>query len=210
MEGLGTSFDAKTSINIKEKVRKAKKSGNTDTTELQKIIRKYKNKREFINLFGNGEKGKFDKFVVNTFLMGKVNKEWMVKLMKKKYTDTKENRRILVEEGEEGFDWGQLLSELKYWIYLISWMVKIGVYFLINKINSKQTITKGQMTFISLHRKIHFVLFNLVSIDVAFIGTRTLLHLSIQGRLGFQIFLTGVIYVLMMMDIIEVGYISAT
>lgn len=55
--------------------------------ELQKILAKYKIKKEFIIIFGNGVKGKFDKYLVDYFLIGKMDKAWMKKLITRKYEE---------------------------------------------------------------------------------------------------------------------------
>lgn len=54
------------------------------------------------------------------------------------------------------------------------------------------------------------MLFNLISVDVAFIGTRTLLHSKIQMALGFYLTITLLLYTLMLLDIIEVAWISGS
>jgi histone deacetylase complex regulatory component SIN3 len=181
LDGLGKAFDAKTSTDIKGEVRTAKSEEDNDE-ELKNVVKQYKKKRAFINMSGNGNKGKFDTYVVDTFLVGKSKKNWMDKMLKEKYETEffmDEETRILLEETEEGIDWGQFFGEAKYWVYFISWFIKIGAWVLIKSANSRQKITDGQVKFIGIQRKIHFVLFNLISIDVAFIGTRTILHLDI-------------------------------
>jgi hypothetical protein len=66
------------------------------------------------------------------------------------------------------------------------------------------------VTFINVQRKLHFVLFNLVTIDVAFIGTRTLLHTRYHSAVFFPYFMTLLLYTLMIMDVVEIAWISGT
>lgn len=96
LDGLGSNFDAKTSIDLQRESRKLKDTSKNSTLELQKIVETFKKKRAFLNFIGNGAKGKFDKYVVDSFLIGKFNKGWMDKFMIKK-NNTEENHRILLQ-----------------------------------------------------------------------------------------------------------------
>jgi hypothetical protein len=76
LDGLGQAFDGKTSTDLNGQVREAKKS-ESENEAILKVIADYKLKRAFNEYFANGSKGKFDKYVVDTFLIGKFNKGWM-------------------------------------------------------------------------------------------------------------------------------------
>lgn len=52
--------------------------------------------------------------------------------------------------------------------------------------------------------KIHFALFNLVVIDIVFIGTRTLLHVNITKDIGYLYLWTVLIFTLLILDVIEI------
>jgi hypothetical protein len=54
------------------------------------------------------------------------------------------------------------------------------------------------------------VIFNLISIDVAFIGTRTLLHLDISKNFGALYIITMALYTFMVLDLVEIGWVSGT
>ena len=57
-------------------------------------------------------------------------------------------------------------------------------------------------------RKIHFILFNLVVVDLAFIGTRTLIHTNILKPVAYHLILTFLMFMLAVFDCCEIFYIS--
>jgi hypothetical protein len=71
LNGLGKAFDGKTSTNLDNDLKGANKE------EISKLINDFKMKRALIALYGNGNKGKFDTYNVDMFVLGKVQKDWM-------------------------------------------------------------------------------------------------------------------------------------
>jgi hypothetical protein len=50
---------------------------------------------------------------------------------------------------------------------------------------NNQIIDPKKIKLIKIFRKVHFVLFNLVILDVAYIGNRTLFHVKWVGEVAF-------------------------
>ena len=109
-----------------------------------------------------------------------------------------------------GFNFGQFMEEIKYWIFLVSWLNKIIVMKLVSHRKETGEITPAFFNYVTFSQKIHFVLFNLVSVDVVFLGTRTILHTKITRNIGFYYLWTLLVYNLVILDILEIGYLSAT
>ena len=128
LNGLGKSFDGKTSTSLDNDLKEA------DKEEIAKLIYDFKKKRTMIELYGNGNKGKFDLYNVDLFILGKAQKDWKETLINASTAD-EPSKRILVEGGdtETGMDFGVLVSELKYYIYIIFWMSKIVSYLILKK-----------------------------------------------------------------------------
>lgn len=76
LDGLGNSFDKDTSSTLSQEI-------GEDTSSSKKLatIEKYKLKRAFLEKFSAGDKGKFNVYTVDMFLLGKSNTKWMEKLM---------------------------------------------------------------------------------------------------------------------------------
>jgi hypothetical protein len=128
LNGLGKAFDAKTSLSLDNELREISKE------EMEKIVKNYKMKQTLIELYGNGNKGKYDKYKVDLYVLGKVQKDWKETLINANTAD-ETSKRILAEGGdtETGMDWGVLVSELKFYIYIIFWMSKIVSYLILRK-----------------------------------------------------------------------------
>lgn len=147
LDGLGESFDSQNTSN------KAKNDNSEELTPeeqeaLEKKQKAYAARREYVDLLKNGSKSKMDKYTVDYFLIGKLIKNWRSKLVatrKNRYIREKvraeqaleeleiQEARILVSEtvptvkasGDESIDWLQLLHESKYYVYLLSWIIKL-------------------------------------------------------------------------------------
>lgn len=213
LNGLGnafdknTSFDATTAFNAKQ------------GEELEELIELAKTRIKLQNRLQNGRKGKFNVYLVDFFLIGKTDKGWMHNLIEKE-----EKTRLRDEENGRklqgtttaprkilsGFSFSQLMEEIKYWIFLVSWLNKIVLMKLIAHKQSTKDVTPGFVTYVSFSQKIHFVLFNLVSIDVMFLGTRTLLHTKITRTIGFYFLWTLIIYNLVILDLLQIAYMTST
>lgn len=100
------------------------------------------------------------------------------------------------------------MAEIKFWMYLVSWLVKFYIYFKIHNIRERKDISLGVIKFINVARKFHFLLFNLTIIDIFFTGTRSLFHVEISKLISLQIFTTGIMYILLTFDLIEIAWIS--
>jgi hypothetical protein len=59
---------------------------------------------------------------------------------------------MLVEEAdiESGIDWGQFFSEAKFWLYIVSWLLKIVCIFYVKGINRRQKITDKEVKFVGI------------------------------------------------------------
>ncbi len=99
-------------------------------------------------------------------------------------------------------------KELKFWLYLVSWIVKFFVIFKVARIRDARNFKLGEIKFINLARKIHFLLFNLTCIDVFFTGLRGLFHVKYDKILALQILSTFVMFFLLTVDLVEIAWIS--
>jgi len=188
LNGLANAFDKKISFDA------ATEFSGKKGAELEEAINTAKKRIKFQNKFSNGRKGKFNTYLVDFFLIGKSDKGWMDKLLfddlaepgeVKKSSNSNSSGstgRMLQNlsgyqiKRESGFNFGAFLDELKYWIYLISWLNKIIAAHLIRKSRDWDQISVGFFNYVTFSQKIHLVLFNLVSVDAVFVGTRTILH----------------------------------
>jgi hypothetical protein len=114
--------------------------------------------------------------------------------------------RLLVQKVEEdGIDWKIFFAEIKFLLYVVSWIFKIIVFFYICKLKKHKILkTLKPIKLIQLQRKIHFVLFNICSIDTMFIGTRSILHLRWEPEIRLYIVCNMVIFFLLTLDILEI------
>jgi len=222
LNGLGNAFDKKTSFDASTAFN------DKEGEELQETIEHATKRIKLQDKLSNGRKGKFNTYLVDFFLIGKTDKGWMDRLLvedeankirESPASDSSSEKRTLVASAvaastakpiPSGFIFGQFLEELKYWIYLVSWLNKIIVMKLVGHRKETGEITPGFFSYVTFSQKIHFVLFNLVSIDVVFLGTRTILHTKISRSIGFLYLWTMVVYNLVILDLLEIGYLSAT
>jgi hypothetical protein len=158
-------------------------------------------------------------------LFGTLNSKWEEKLvlqamdyyqMWDKTLEEREDeqlRRILAEEVDSGgFSFGNLMKEIKIWLYLVSWIVKLFMLKYLNSLKNVKFFTQKMLERVKkvhIFRKIHFVLFNLVIIEIAFTGTRTLIHCKFVRFLAYHLFVTAVSYLLVIVDTVEMAFVSA-
>ena len=222
LNGLGNAFDKKTSFDASTAFN------DKEGEELQETIEHATKRIKLQDKLSNGRKGKFNTYLVDFFLIGKTDKGWMDRLLvedeankirESPASDSGSEDRTLVASAvaattakpiPSGFIFGQFMEEIKYWIYLVSWINKIIVMKLVGHRKETGEVTPGFFSYVTFSQKIHFVLFNLVSIDVVFLGTRTILHTKISRSIGFLYMWTLVVYNLVILDLLEIAYLSAT
>jgi hypothetical protein len=71
LTGLGQSFDGKISQEIGDDIK------NKSKEEILKAVKIYKQKQEYVELFSNGHKGKFNQFGIDLFLIGRSRKDFI-------------------------------------------------------------------------------------------------------------------------------------
>lgn len=141
LDNLANTYDKGTS----ETLKNAKNDEELEKLRIQ--ILEYHKKKVFLELYSNGNKSKLNKFVVDLFLVGKSRKNWISKLSKTRYENHIANikdetvRRILINDSEDDSDnsinFSVLLKELKYWIYMASWLFKIYCHLKIQKLKDE-------------------------------------------------------------------------
>jgi hypothetical protein len=154
---------------------------------------------------------------MDLFLIGKSQKDFTARKIYERKVEVgliSEEIRLLqtvsanVIEGktETGFDWSSFLDELKFYLYLASWL-NLGIRKIIIWISDKnQSLSIRLVKYISISQKVDFLLFNFFCVDVAFIGTRTLLHAHVTARSNrFLVVWTGFVYTLLIIDVIEIA-----
>lgn len=205
MDGIAKAFD-----------------GQEQGADIEENMRIYKRKITMMSLFGNGNKAKFNVYAQNLFLIGTMRKNYEQALINKKFgelemmgnlNDTKRVLQSLTQVTQRAaidnpLTMKGLMAELKFWIYLVSWVIKFYIYFKIHNIRERKDISLGVIKFINIARKVHFLLFNLTIIDIFFTGTRSLFHVEVTKLISLQIFTTGIIFILLTFDLIEIAWIS--
>ena len=209
LTGLGQSFDGKLSEELDTDIK------NKSKEEILKAVKIYRLKQEFVRLLSNGHKGKFNKYGIDLFLIGKNRKDFITRKIQARRIELNQNDkayRILQgsstlkkAEIDRGFDWGRFLDELKFYLYMISWL-NLGICGIIKyRSYIKKSISAKLVKFISISQKVHFLLFNLVCVDIAFIGTRTLVHAQYTPGNTFLLIWTGLIYTLLILDVMDIA-----
>jgi hypothetical protein len=66
-------------------------------------------------------------------------------------------------------------------------------------------LSEKKVKYISISQKVHFLLFNFVCVDIAFIGTRTLVHAQVTLSNRLLLLWTGLIYTLLVIDVINIA-----
>ena len=92
---------------------------------------------------------------------------------------------------------------------MASWVNKLVSKFLVWRSTRSMKITEGLVKYITVSQKIHLALLNFVAVDIAFIGTRTLTHLNITASNMFLLIWTMVVYVLLILDLLEMGFMQS-
>lgn len=112
--------------------------------------------------------------------------------------------RIFLFETDSFFKDG-----LKIFFYLISWMLKFIAWRMVKNFKKTKKIGKYQVKFIQFQRKIHFVLFNITIIDVAYYGTRSLIHTEANQSNSFNLLLIALCYSLYAWDLMDLAWVSS-
>jgi hypothetical protein len=198
LDQLGTNFDKETSFSVEEL------QGKLSDEEIENL-KIYRSKRAFLSMYSTGTKAKFDEYAVGTVLLGKFRKNWHIEALAHS-SNAPSSTRLLVDTVEErGFSWTNFFRELKYWIYLTSWVFKIYTSIFIYRTRKIKVIKSLKaVKVICVHRKIHFILFNLCCIDTVFMGTRGALHMKWVPELRFYQTLLVIIFTFVVFDIIEI------
>ena len=186
LDGISETYDKDVSITLTNQ--------EGESEEAKENIAMHAELKTFLEEFTNGNKAKLSENVVSPFLVGKFTKHWARELVKKREMALKksENVRILAETDKtteqetDSISTKNLYQEVKYWIYLASWLIKI---ILMLKVLSykKQTYLKGLkfVKILSIHQSIHFLLFNLTVVNVMFVGSRGIVHLRHYPEIKF-------------------------
>ena len=101
-----------------------------------------------------------------------------------------------------------LVKEFKYWFYLASWMVKIIMILYTQYLNSRNRISAKVIDTFQMLKRVHFITFNIVVIDAAFIGTRTLLHSHLIRAIFYKVFMSIMVLFLCLVDIMEIIWVT--
>jgi hypothetical protein len=115
LDDLSKAFDSKSSSDIEQEVRNSYKS-KEEQKEILIAIQHYKNNLAFNEIFGNGDKAKFNHYAVDLPFLGKVFKDWKSsalnsnpELYSSSGGSSSSSRRILAQtrfkEAEEGINW---------------------------------------------------------------------------------------------------------
>ena len=102
-------------------------------------------------------------------------------------------------------DW---ISLIKYSIYLISWILKIFSWLVLDEFRREKYISRGLAKFVIFHRKIHFTLMNLIVVDLSFYGTRQLIHAKLDIKNKWDFYFTGISYIFAILDMVELAWLS--
>ena len=85
---------------------------------------------------------------------------------------------------------------VKMVIYCLSWLVKLFCDLVVlRRIKNTQKIQKWEVSLLKYHRKIHFLVFNLIIVEMAYFGTRTILHLELARRLWWPLGILSLCFV---------------
>lgn len=205
LNGLGNAFDRKTSFD-------ASSAFIDKTEEEKKEIAQYALRKIAIqNKYSQGRKGKFNTYLVDFFLIGKSKKDWMENLIYEPATSTQRKLQNYSEPESSkvtrktGFDFGEFFNELKYWLYLASWINKLISMCMIDQRKNSNEVTERFFNYVQISQRIHFLLMNLISVDVVFLGSRTILHTKIVKQIGFYYLWTLTLYSLIILDMMLIA-----
>lgn len=95
----------------------------------------------------------------------------------------------------------------KILIYLVSWLFKLCVYFyMMPKIQDEKFLSKWNVKIIEFQRKIHFLIYNFLVIDMIYFGSRSLTHLKVIEEEYNTLLFTAFFYSLITWDTLEIFY----
>lgn len=99
----------------------------------------------------------------------------------------------------------KILLLLKISIYLVSWTFKIFMRVIaIPAIVAKKNLSMLKAFGIKYHRKVHFLCYNLIVIDLAYFGSRTVLHIKTVKETYSIFFVTSLSLLLLVWDTAEI------
>jgi hypothetical protein len=90
LSGIGKSYDGSLTSELSQDLEKEKPD------EILRQVNIYKEKQSFVCLMSNGNKGKFSKFGVDLFLIGKFKKDYI----SNKITEMKKDRGIIEKDSK--------------------------------------------------------------------------------------------------------------
>jgi hypothetical protein len=95
---------------------------------------------------------------------------------------------------------------IKIIIYLVSFLVKLGLAYKLTKCKATKKISVKWCKIINLAQKIHFLIFNMVAIDLIYYGMRTVVHsdLTLIFKLATYTCITFVVY-----DLVDIWQLSS-
>jgi hypothetical protein len=198
LDSMGKAFDGES-------------SGKSD----EENVEIYKTKQQLFNLLGKDQLRKFNLYAIKPYMFGTMRNNWEKRLIQNRLNNNAitPSERLLATETTETFDesitFSGIMAEVKYWVYIVSWMIKLWSFQMLAKFKRQHFINLKMFKFINIHRKIHFLLFNLCVIDIAFTGTRTFVHMRVVREVAYHFFLTFVIAMLALFDVIEIAWVSA-
>lgn len=209
LDGMGKIFDKSYTVDME--------------TQLKIFLRKLKVTR----VYGRGRQRKFDRYAVDMFLFGTMRNNWEDKVIEEaiasakdiKEIDPDDVRRILrlLNEQKEEVDFsnkslnlGYVFKELKLWVYMLSFLVKMFMVFQMIKHTHHKYLTEKFLNALKISRKAHFILFNLIAIDIVFIGVRTALHARIIKETKLQYTATVIILGMIFYDIVEIVWMAGS
>ncbi len=104
----------------------------------------------------------------------------------------------------------KVIKEAKLLIYMLSFLIKLIYIYKIYQHKENKYVTEGFIKAVQMTRKIHFLLFNLIVLDVAFIGTRTVLHAKIIKETRFRFMATMIILGMIFYDTVEIAWVASS
>ena len=195
--------------------------GEDTSHSLEEKIKTYKTKQKLLYLYQKNFEAKFNKYAVKPFLFGTARKNWDKRLILNKMKsllveykneDGREQakKRLLQldEKFDEAYTFSGVTGEIKYWFYFVSWIWKFVSMLMIMYIRHTKRISVNAIKVIRMQRKIHFLVFNLIIVDIAFFGTRTLTQMTVTKEIAFQLVTTFLSFILILLDILEIVSVS--
>ena len=89
--------------------------------------------------------------------------------------------------------------------YPVSWILRMIEDYMIKKMRKEGSVTKGKCKAIRVFQKIHFLVFNMIIIDVTFFSVRALLHTTDYSIKGVgNILLSMLLLAMITADLLEI------